>query len=244
MLHSVIQSCAEAGTSLVMADNLYMYGASAQQLPLVESAANDATTRKGRVRAEMAETLMSAHRHGQLRVAIARGADFFGPGVKASALGEMVFKPLLSGKTVRVCGDIDQPHCYTYIEDFGAALATLGTTSTGWGAVWHVPNNPARSTRDVIERAAQLAGVTRPKIAASGRLGLAIAGLFIPGARETIELLPHFQQPYLVDDRRWRAHFQVIETPFDDALQRTVWGYREQMMSEDAQALPTRRKTA
>jgi nucleoside-diphosphate-sugar epimerase len=229
LLDSVMQACMRTGTALVMGDNLYMYGDAAHERPLTEHSATDATTRKGRVRSQMADALMAAHSSGSLQVAIARGSDFFGPGVKASALGDMVFAPLLHGKTVRACGDINLPHCYTYIGDFGAAMATLGTSGAGWGKVWHVPNSPAISTREVINRAAQLASLPAPRISASGRMMLSLVGLFIPAARETIELLPHFDKPYLVDDSAWRAAFALRETPLDEALLRTMAWYRQEL---------------
>ena len=66
-----------------------------------------------------------------------------------------------------------------------------------------------------------------PKIAGYGRVSLAVAGVFMPAARETIELLPHFQRPYRVDDAKWRGRMPGVETPLDDALARTIAWYRD-----------------
>jgi len=59
-----------------------MYG-DTQGKPLSEELPYAANTRKGKVRAAMANSLLEAHRLGQVRVASARGADFYGPGVLA-----------------------------------------------------------------------------------------------------------------------------------------------------------------
>lgn len=74
----------------------------------------------------MAKEALAAHDQGRVRVAIGRAADFYGPFVTDSALGERVFGPLIAGKTAQLVGDIDQPHTYTFVGDFGEALAVLG----------------------------------------------------------------------------------------------------------------------
>ena len=61
-----------------------------------------ATTRKGRLRARLAETLLAAHRDGRVRAVIGRGSDYYGPGVRQSAAGERLFPAVLSG--ARRCG--------------------------------------------------------------------------------------------------------------------------------------------
>ena len=77
-----------------------MYGATGGKA-LVESLPYAAQTRKGRVRAAMAEALLAAHQQGNVRVAIGRAADFFGPRVRVSAMAERVFPTALAGKAVQ-----------------------------------------------------------------------------------------------------------------------------------------------
>src|SRR5690606_15587728 len=86
----VSEGAADAGAKYVSLENLYMYG-STRGKPLVETLPYATQTRKGKVRAAMAENLLAAHRQGKVRVAIGRAADFFGPRVKTSAMGERVF---------------------------------------------------------------------------------------------------------------------------------------------------------
>ena len=61
--------------------------------PIYEGLAYAAHTRKGRVRAAMAEALFAAHRSGRVRVAMARGADLYGPGVLDSTRGQAWYVP-------------------------------------------------------------------------------------------------------------------------------------------------------
>lgn len=193
---SIVEGVATSGARLVVAENLYMYGPVA--VPMTEELPNAATTRKGRTRARMSEALLEAHRAGKLPVAIGRGADFYGPGVLDSALGDRIFYPALAGKTASAIGDLDQPHTYTYIDDFGAALVQLGASDAAFGQVWHVPNAPTMTTRAILGELFALLG-TPPEMSGMGKLMMRLGGIVIPGARETVEMMYEFDRPFIVD---------------------------------------------
>ena len=122
---AIVEGVAGSGARLVIGENLYMYGDPDGE-PITEELPYRATTRKGRVRAQMAEAALEAHRNGKVPVAIGRASDFFGPGVLGSVTGERLFPAILAGKGGQGYGNVDLPHTYTYIEDFGRALAVLG----------------------------------------------------------------------------------------------------------------------
>lgn len=223
-LHAaIVRAARDAGATLVLADNLYGYGP--HDGPLTEDLPLRATTRKGRVRARLAEEALAMHARGELRVAIGRASDFFGPRVLGSALGDRAFAPLVRGRTANAVGDPDQPHTYTYIEDFARALATLGAREEAHGRAWHVPSAPTVTTRALLEQAFAIAG-HRPRVAGTGRLAMRVAGLFIPGARETVEMMYEFERPFVVDHSRYAGTFGADVTPHEEALRRTVAWYR------------------
>jgi nucleoside-diphosphate-sugar epimerase len=218
--NAIMRAAISVGARLIIGDNLYMYG-DTDGAPLHEGLPYAATTRKGRVRAEAAAAVMEAHARGQLQAAIGRASDFFGPYALGSAVGDMVFGALIKGKKPSVTGDLDAPHSYTFIEDFGRALAILGTHERALGEVWHVPNAPTLSTRQFLQRAFDLYG-QNPGYSHMGRGMLRLGGLFIPAAREMIEMLYEFEKPFVVDDSKFKAAFGDIATPLDTALQRTI----------------------
>ena len=222
--HAILNAAAEAGAKLVLADNLYMYGEVNSFIH--EGLPYAAKTRKGKVRAAMAKEALEAHRQGKLRVAVGRASDFYGPFVKVSALGERVFEPLLKGKSASLVGDIDQPHSYTYIGDFGEALAVLGERDEADGEAWHVPNAPTRSTREVVTKAFELAGKL-PKMSGMGRMMMRLGGIFIPGARETVEMMYEFEGPFVVDDGKFKRAFGDVSTPFEVGLEQTLRWYKQ-----------------
>lgn len=222
---AILEGAAANGAKLIVGENTYMYGDTNGQ-PLHEGLPYDASTRKGKVRGMMSNALFEAHRAGKIRVATARGSDFFGEGVLGSALGERTFIPLLKGKPAEVTGKLDLPHTYTYISDFGEALAILGERDEALGQAWHVPNAPTLTQRQLITlffKEAQLP----PKFSQMGKLMLMLGGLFIPAAREMVEMAYEFEKPFIVDSSRFVQAFGNIATPYDTSIKATLAWYRE-----------------
>lgn len=151
---SVLAAAEAAGARLVVLDTLYPYGETHGAV-MTEDTPWNATSRKGRMRAELDARYLAAHDEGRLRVVLGRSADFVGPGVLTSTLGGAVFPAALTGGEVPVLGDMDLPHSYTYIGDVAAGLATLGENPDGDGRVWHLPTAPALTTRQIMDLVAQ-----------------------------------------------------------------------------------------
>src|SRR3954469_8253202 len=90
----VIEGAASAGAKLVSAESVYMYGA--VDGPMTEDLPHAATTRKGKIRAALAQMAMDAHEKGRVRVALGRAPDFYGPEAAATTIfGDRVFYPAL-----------------------------------------------------------------------------------------------------------------------------------------------------
>ena len=222
---SILEGTARSGARLVIGENMYMYGEVSG--PIHEELPYAAATRKGRTRAQMSEAALSAHRAGKLPVVIGRGSDFFGPGVLDSTLGERAIHPVLQGKTAQLFGRLDIPHTYTFIEDFGRALVLLGEHEQAYGQAWHVPNDqPFITQRQLITMFFEETGY-KPRISSMGRLMLWMGGLFIPEAREALEMAYEFEQPFVVDSSKFEGAFGMHATPLREAVRRTVAWYRE-----------------
>ncbi|MFQ3661419.1 MAG: NAD-dependent epimerase/dehydratase family protein [Chloroflexaceae bacterium] len=220
---AIIQGVAHIGAKLIVAENLYMYGA--VQGPIHEGLPAQAHTRKGRVRARLAEEVAEAHQSGLLRTAAARGSNFFGPGVRHSTLGDGVFLPALQGKPAQAIGRLDVPHSYTYIEDFGETMAILGERDEALGRHWHVPTAPAMTQRELIGMIYHELGA-EPQMRGMGRLMMMAGALFLRDAREMLEMLYEFEQPFVVNSTRFERAFQVAPTPLHEAIRHTVAWYR------------------
>ena len=220
---AILEGAAANGAKLIVGENTYMYG-DANSQPLHEGLPYTACTRKGKVRGEMALTLLEMHRTGKVRVAMARGSDFYGPGVLGSALGERTIVPLLQGKPAEVTGALDLPHTYTYINDFGEALAILGEHDGALGQAWHVPNPPTLTQRELVTLFFKEAGL-EPKFSVMGKFMLMLGGLFIPAAREMVEMAYEFEKPFIVESDKFVKTFGNIATPHETAIKETVAWY-------------------
>jgi len=215
----VVAAARSVGARYVSLENLY--GLGLVKGPMDESTPMNPCSKKGAVRAAMTEELRALSESGDLEVATGRAADYYGPGVNDSALGTMAFEPLLAGKKVSLLGSADIVHSYAYIEDVGRGLATLGTSDKAFGRVWNLPHAPALTGRDSIAFAFSAAGMPE-KIGALSPLTVRIGALFMPVARESVEMLYEFTQPFVVDSSAITNEFGLRPTPLAEGMARTV----------------------
>ena len=221
---AVVRGAAAAGAKLVSFDNLYLYGPTGGT-PLTEDLPSAPTGPKARVRERMARDLLAAHDEGTVRVAIGRSSDYFGPRGVGSHMGGRVLYPVLAGKDIRVMGDPDLPHTYSYIPDIGAGLVTLGTSDKADGRAWHLPNPTTLSTRAFIDRLYQAAG-TSGKVSAMPAPMVNLVALFSGKVREIKEVLFEFEEPFVVNSHAFESTFGERATPLDVAIATTVEWFR------------------
>lgn len=222
---AVVAAARSAGARYVSFENVYMYGDTGGA-PMSETTPQRAHTRKGAVRAAMADQLRRLHDAGDLAVTTARASDYFGPrATTQSPLGDRVIGAAIAGKPAQVIGDPDQPHSYTYTPDAARTLVALGTSDDVVGEVWHVPNAGARSTREIIAMLAHAIG-SQVKVRVAPTLILRMMGVLDPTVRELHEMLYEFTQPFIVDGDKATERLGVTATRLDDAVRLTVAWFR------------------
>jgi len=220
-MDNLIAATGGAGARLVVLDNLYMLGRTGGR-PMNEDTPMNPCSRKGEIRARAAERLFEAHRKGDVRAVSGRASDYYGPRGALTYLGDFFWKPVLAGKTVRSPVDPDAVHTYHYIPDVAAGLAQLGSApDDALGRAWMLPCQPAGSMRQLTERFAKALG-RRILVGRLPRLALMAAGLFVPLVREMNEMLYQWDEPFVVDDRRFRERFGAQPAAADAAARETV----------------------
>jgi nucleoside-diphosphate-sugar epimerase len=223
ILHGIIEAAAGARARLIYGDNLYMYGPVTG--PIHEGLPDTATGRKGRVRAQMAETLLKADHAGRVRVAIGRAADFYGPGVLHSALGDRVFGAVARQQPAHFLGNIDAPHSYMFIDDFARGLVTLSEHEEALGQVWHIPSAPPMSARAIATMAFESAGLP-PRLRVAPRPLWAALSLVHPTLRELNEVRYSFERAYVVDHSKFTRAFGGQTTSHAEAVRLTMEWFR------------------
>lgn len=225
--HATVAAARDAGARYVTFENVYLYG-DTHGVPMTEATPVQPHTRKGKVRAAMAAELARQHDAGEVAVATARASDYFGPrATSQSPFGDRVIGAALRGKPAQVLGDPHQPHSYTFTRDAGRLLAALGTRDDVTGEAWHVPNAPARTTREIIAMIGDRIG-RRVKIRSAPPLLLRLLGLVNPTVRELPEMLYEFDQPFVVDGSKAEQRLGIAPTPLPDAISETVAWWQEQ----------------
>ncbi|MEU9303462.1 NAD-dependent epimerase/dehydratase family protein [Streptomyces sp. NPDC048269] len=228
-LASSARAAAEAtGAVLVVLGNLYGYGP--VDGPMTEKLPLAATGPKGRVRAAMWEQARSLHEQGRIKAVEVRASDFFGPGVTDGGhLAARVVPRVLRGKPVTTLGDPDAPHSWTYLPDVARALVEVAGEERAWGRAWHVPTQPALTTREMVDRLAAEAGAGPVAVRRLSPAVLGVVSVFSPLIRELKEIRYQFDRPFVVDSSAYEAEFTVRATPVDEQVGATVGWWRERL---------------
>jgi nucleoside-diphosphate-sugar epimerase len=225
---AILEAAATNGAKLVVGDNLYMYGHFNGML--YEESPVAPNTKKGEVRAAMAQAVLDAHASGKVRAAIGRASDFFGP--DDHDLTGYAILPAVQGKTANLLGRTDQPHSFTYIADFGRLLATLGTRDEALGKIWFAPTNDPITQMDFIKLIEAELG--RPvKTLVGSPLMMRFLGLFNKEMAETVEMMFEWMDPYVIDSGKAADAFGLTPTPLKQAIGETVQWCRDVAMNKN-----------
>lgn len=225
VMTNVINACQQTGCALVFFDNVYMYGP--VEGAMTEETPFRPTSKKGWVRAAIAEQLLREMEGDRLKALIARSADFYGPGAGRSGVANiLVFDPLSKGKKARWMGNADLPHSLTYTPDAARALYLLAQREDAFGQTWHLPTAaPPLTGRQFIEEAAR----AMRRQAAFSTLStpmLRMVGLFNRTVGELAEMNYQFTQPYLFNSDKFQKAFQFTPTPYAEGIRETASEYR------------------
>jgi nucleoside-diphosphate-sugar epimerase len=220
---TIVAAVTEAGAKLVVADNLYMYGPISG--PISETSPQEPQSKKGRLRKQLAASLLAAAENHGLRVTIGRASDYFGPGGARSVAG-MLVTGALAGKKVRWPANADLPHTFSYLPDVARGLAVLGERDEANGTAWVLPAAPPISARAFVALIGQACGRT-VKLSVTSKLAMRAAGLGIPEAREVPDIWYQFAAPFVVDGSALDAAFGPLQiTPLAQAVDDTVAWYQ------------------
>lgn len=218
IMQNVINACVEFNSKLVFFDNIYLYDGSRLN-PITEENPINPPSKKGAVRAELVKMIWEAAENRQLKVLIARCADFYGPSIKnTSILTETILKPLSENKTANVLVADKYLHSFTYSRDAATATALLGNTEDAYGQTWHLPTakNPL-TAKEWVELAAKELGVA-PKYRIVGKGMVRLLGLFIPVMKESYEMLYQYDKDYVFNSDKFDKRFNFIPTSYQDGM--------------------------
>ena len=222
VMRNTIEACRASGSKLVFFDNIYMYDRE-HLSPMDENTPVRPTTRKGAVRAMIADMLMEAVQKDQVHALIARCADFYGPGrQKNSVLTQTVFERLASGKSAQWLLSVDHVHSFTYTPDASLATAMLGNTDDAYGQVWHLPTTEKPPTgKEWIEMIAEELEA-KPRVQVASNFMMSTVGLFSPTLREVKEMAYQYDRDYDFRSDKFNRRFDFTPTTYRQGIKAVV----------------------
>jgi nucleoside-diphosphate-sugar epimerase len=223
-ISNFVAACKATGARMVFMDDLYMYGP--QTEPLTDTMPLSYYGLKPAARSAATRVWMAAADAGEARVAALRAPDFYGPGVGLSFLGDTSIGKLAQGKPAVFVGSPGVLHDYAYVPDVARAVTTLlAAPDSAFGQAWHMPCAPTRTTRAILQIAADTLQV-KLRISAMPAWMLGPSAMFSPFLRELKEMRFQWDRPYQVDASRFKAAFWSDVTPFETGVPETALAFR------------------
>ncbi len=221
LMRASIDACIKHHAKLVFFDNVYLYDIGA--IPhMTEDSPINPPSKKGMVRRQIADMLMTAVKAGKLTGLIARSADFYGPSNDKSFLIEMVYKNIKRGKKPNWFIKADKKHSFTYTPDAAKATAILGNTADAYGQVWHLPTDKNSLTgKEMISLFTKEMNVA-DKVFVLPMWLLKLLGLFIPLMKEMPEMMYQYDRDYVFDSSKFQEYFNFSPTSYQQGVKETI----------------------
>ncbi len=221
LMQNVIEACKEYGAKLVFFDNVYMYDRD-KLFHMTEETPIKPSSKKGEVRARIAQMLLDEAQAGTLTALIARAADFYGTDNQKSILFETVYKNFQKGKKANWFADVNKKHSFTYTPDAAKATALLGNTPDAFNQVWHMPTAPNPPTgRQWIGLFARGMS-TAPRYSVLPTFLLRLLGVFVPVMRELHEMAYQYDRDYVFDSSKFEKRFSFHPTPYQQGVRESI----------------------
>jgi nucleoside-diphosphate-sugar epimerase len=221
IMRNTIDACKAAGARLVFFDNVYMYGLVKGRM--TESTPHHPNSKKGRIRSEIDNMLLTEMNTGGLKALIAKSADFYGPrALTTSVAGMLIFEKMKKGKSAQWFVNGKQPHSFTYTPDAARGLYTLATTESAYGQVWHLPTaSPALTGKEFVAIAAKYMHV-EPRLQVLPKWLIGTIGLFVPIMNELREMLYQNEFSYDFDSSKFEKAFNIKPTSYEEGIRHTA----------------------
>jgi nucleoside-diphosphate-sugar epimerase len=221
IMRNVINACKQHHAKLVFFDNIYLYDPAFISHMTEETPINP-SSKKGKIRQELVKMIEDEIKKGDLAAIIARAADFYGPGSKASVLTQMVFNNLRKGKKANWFCSVNFKHSFTYTPDAAKGTVMLGNTYDAYNQTWHLPTAPNPLTGNEWINAIATAMDTTPKYMIVNKTMLRVMGLFNTLMKELVEMLYQYDRDYVFDSSKFEKYYKFQPTAYADGIKTIV----------------------
>lgn len=201
----IVDVASKAKARMVFPGNVYIYGHS-QTEKVREDHPRVPCSKKGRIRLELEDGFMRHSREGAVPCVVVRFPDYYGP--NSASIVDGVFRSALKDKTARWLGKLDAIHEFIFISDAAKAMIMASERSDAVGQDFNVPGPEPIRVRDWIRLVFKEAGF-EPRMKATSRMFVRLAGLFNGMAREFTEMQYLADEPLILDGTKFSNFFGV-----------------------------------
>ncbi len=218
VMTNAINACKKNNTRLVFFDNLYLYGKVNGWM--TEKTPINPSSKKGEVRAKIAEQLINEYKSGNINALIARAADFNGP-TQNTFLYSLVYDKVRKGKKAQWFLNAKVKHSLTDTSDAAKATALLGNTPDAFNRTWHLPTDKNALTGEEFIHAVEEIYGKKTGYSVLSKWMLSLVGLFVPVIKEMNEMIYQYESDYLFDSSDFENHF-FKATPIGKSIEETI----------------------
>lgn len=219
LIDNILKSAEINQAGLVYIDNIYAYGRNPGE-KVTEETPKRPHTKKGKLRLQMEQKVMEAHRRGVPAI-IAHFPDFYGPNAENTILN-YTLSSLLSNRSPRFVGPLDVKREYIYTPDGAKAVVELAMRESAYGQNWNIPGYGVISGNELIAMARRFTG-NRKKVSTVGKTMISFLGLFNPNMREVVEMLYLTEEPVVLSGEKYeRLIGPVPKTSYEEGLRKTL----------------------
>ncbi len=221
IIQNTLNACKKVQAKLIFFDNVYMYGK--VNGAMTENTPYNPCSKKGEVRAQIAEMIDAEYQKNDLHVISARAADLYGPFIQQNSVPfTMAIDKALKHKTMQWLLNTNKLHAYSYTLDCAKALYLLSSNDQYFNQTWHLPTqNKGITGKEFITEIADVLSIkNRCQIVSKWMIKL--ASPFNPILKELNEMLYQYQNDYIFDSSKFEAAFHFSPTPYDDGIRETI----------------------
>jgi len=199
----LIQAAIASHTKFVFFDNVYGYGLVTGEM--TEQTPLNPTSKKGAVRAQMNTLLVEAMQNQGLQAVVARCADFYGPGITSSVIGERFFSQILKAQTFEWLGNSHVLHSFSYVDDAVEAIIVLAESPNSTGKTYHLPVANPNMTGDQLKNLIEKITNQPLKLSLLTRNMTYLLQFFAPLLSQVREMMYQNEHSYVVSSEKNRT---------------------------------------
>jgi nucleoside-diphosphate-sugar epimerase len=223
MLDNTIAAARANGACILLPGTIYNYGT--EVFPEIsEDAAQNACTRKGKIRVEMERRLRAAADSGEATVLIVRAGDFFGPKAANNWLSQGLLKPGQRPTVISYPGKPGVGHQWAYLPDVAETMVRLiEHGNLGDFATFHMEGHWDSDGTRMVEAIRRVLGGPKVPVKRIPWLMIRLASPFVPLLRELVEMKYLWDRPVRLRSDRLQAMIGAEpRTSLDEALGTTL----------------------